>query len=103
MFNNDEFFSAFAQHGLLVSVVYAPPDGGADVTFQAGFKSPAELLFSDGATSDEYQLEMRVTGSPAIEEGSEVSINGEVFKLRSNPRRRGDGAFAVVGLTKVLP
>lgn len=103
MFNNDEFFAAFAQHGLLVSVVYDPLDGSEAVIFQAGFKQPAELLLTDGVASDEYQLELHAASSPALGEGAEVSINGDIYKLRSNPRRRGDGAFSVVGLTKVLP
>lgn len=101
MFNNDEFFAAFKQHGLLVNVVYDPLDGTGPVTFQAGFKQPAELMLTEGMSSDEYQLELHASSSPTLEEGAEISINGDIYKLRSNPRRRGDGAFTVVALTKV--
>lgn len=100
MFNSSEFFSAFARHGLLVDVTHTSAEG-AVVTFKAGFKRPGELLLSENVVSDEYALEIEVVTAPAMAEGDQVSIAGVVYSLRTAPRRTGDGAFAVVNLSRI--
>lgn len=100
MFNNAEFFRAFAQHGLLVDVEYLP-EIGAPVPFKAGFKSPSELMLSDLVESDEYELEIERASAPALTEGSRVRIDADVYTLRHAPRSRGDGAFAIARMSKV--
>lgn len=99
MFNSNEFFGAFKQHNLLAEALYTP-EIGAPVSFMVGFVSPTEISMADAVQTDEYAIEYERATAPALVEGSQISIDSETYRLRTNPRRRGDGTFLQVLLTK---
>jgi hypothetical protein len=100
MFNPAEFFPALAAHGLLRCAQYIPPSGPT-WRFNVGWTQPDELMLTDKVQSTSYAIEYEVANAPALEVEMVLTIDAVQYAVRSKPRVRGDGAFAIVDLEKV--
>lgn len=101
--NEAVFKDAFARAGMwtTIQVLYA----GTDQPFEmlAGFCKP-DVNPMTGVQSSDYEIEYEYRDAPELAEGDQIMRDGELYRLRQDPRTEGleaTGFFRKATLTKV--
>ncbi len=91
------FFEAFAQAGLLDTVIVeSGPQTGKE--FKARYREPSQVVFDGMAQSTDYAIRYQLADA-TLTKDTRLAIAGKHFTVLQKPQAVGDGrTFAIVTL-----
>lgn len=78
------------------------PDTGPLIDFDVGFQRPGQVVLEGMVHTTDYSIEYQ-SADIELKRGAVVTILGDAYKVRQTPIAKGDGAFVIALLEKVLP
>jgi hypothetical protein len=95
--SEEDFFSAFDDAGMLVD---AYRDGYANPV-KVGFAQPTDLLLNEMVQVSKYEIEYETAVMPNLVANERLTINGTVYRVATDPEKKGNGFFSTVELIKL--
>ncbi|WP_136419967.1 hypothetical protein [Herbaspirillum sp. ST 5-3] len=98
-FDASVLWPALKAAGMLVEAEYQP-SSGPSAPVDIGFVQPDVQLLGGMVQSSEFEIEFQTADMPALQMGETLTFGAATYKIRANPKKKGDGFFSTVTLSK---